>query len=298
MKQLTIFTPTFNREKLLKRTYDSLKAQSNPNFVWLIVDDGSTDDTEKTVSSWIRKNSIEIRYVKKENGGKHTAYNLACQTADTELLMVSLDSDDILTRDAVEIVLNAWNANRDKEIVGIVGLKEDLNSGKFVYQKYDHEKLYFCSLQRAFAENLFLGEAMFVFQTEYVRQFVYPVIPHEKFFTEGYTYYQMDRPMLWLHEGLERIEYQQNGLSRNVISNFYHNPVSYFLYNKVRLKYDRKLYLMGKHCTYYIGFGLLGGQKRIVRDSSRPFLTAVLYPLGLLFVITMKYIKIYKGRKL
>ena len=179
MKQLTIFTPTFNREKLLKRTYDSLKAQSNPNFVWLIVDDGTTDEKEKPVTSWIRKNSIEIRYVKKENGGKHTAYNLACQTADTELLMVSLDSDDILTRDAVEIVLNAWNANRDKEIGGIVGLKEDLNSGKFVYQKYDHEKLYFCSLQRAFAENLFLGEAMFVFQTEYVRQFVYPVFPHD-----------------------------------------------------------------------------------------------------------------------
>lgn len=298
MKQLTIFTPTFNREKLLERAYDSLKAQSNQNFAWLIVDDGSTDGTERAISGWIRENAIEIRYVKKENGGKHTAYNLACQTADSELLMVSLDSDDILTRDAVEIVLDAWNANRSREIVGVVGLKEDLNSGEFVYQKYDHEKLKFCSLQKAFAENLFLGEAMFVFKTEYARQFLYPVIPHEKFFTEGYMYYQMDRPMLWLHKELELVEYQQNGLSRNVVSNFYNCPVSYFLYNKVRLKYDRKLYLTGKHCAYYIGFGLLGGQKRIIRDSPRPLLTVALCPLGLFFGVGMKFIKLYKGRRL
>lgn len=78
MKTLTIFTPTYNRGYILGNAYESLKKQTNKDFIWLIVDDGSTDNTEDIVEKWIEENTIEIRYIKKENGGKHTAYNVAC----------------------------------------------------------------------------------------------------------------------------------------------------------------------------------------------------------------------------
>ena len=68
MKTLTIFTPTYNRGDILGNAYKSLKKQTNQDFIWLIVDDGSTDKTEDIVEKWIEENTIEIRYIKKENG--------------------------------------------------------------------------------------------------------------------------------------------------------------------------------------------------------------------------------------
>ena len=179
MKTLTIFTPTYNRGDILENAYKSLKKQTNQDFIWLIVDDGSIDKTEDIVEKWIEENTIEIRYIKKENGGKHTAYNVACDNADTELIMIALDSDDYLCEDAVGIS-------------GIVTLCDNGDHTKPVYDKYKIDKSGICSLQKAFAENLFLGEARFTFKTEYAKKYKYPVIEGEKFFTEGYIYYQMD----------------------------------------------------------------------------------------------------------
>ena len=92
---LTVFTPTFNRAHTIARTFNSLKQQTFKNFEWLIVDDGSTDSTEKVVEGFIESSDLNIRYIKKENGGKHTAYNLALEQAAGELFFV-VDSDDWL----------------------------------------------------------------------------------------------------------------------------------------------------------------------------------------------------------
>ena len=95
MKTLTIFTPAYNRAYCLDRCYKALKRQTNKDFDWLIIDDGSTDNTRELVQSWIDKqdNGFEIRYIYKENGGLHTAYNEAIANMDTELSMC-IDSDD------------------------------------------------------------------------------------------------------------------------------------------------------------------------------------------------------------
>ena len=83
---LTVFTPAYNRAHTLVRTYESLLAQSCKDFVWLIIDDGSTDNTSELVSNWQNcKNGFEIRYIYKENGGMHTAHNTAYEYIDTEL---------------------------------------------------------------------------------------------------------------------------------------------------------------------------------------------------------------------
>ena len=93
---LTVFTPTYNRAHTLPRTYDSLKKQDCFCFEWLIIDDGSTDGTDKLVEEWMKENNpFKIRYIYKKNGGMHTAYNTAYDNIDTEL-NVCIDSDDCL----------------------------------------------------------------------------------------------------------------------------------------------------------------------------------------------------------
>ena len=109
MPILTVFTPTFNRAYILHRCYESLLRQTNKNFIWLIIDDGSTDNTKKLVTEWMNKeNGFEIRYEYKKNGGMHTAHNKAYELIDTEL-NVCIDSDDFMPDNAVELIVNFWD---------------------------------------------------------------------------------------------------------------------------------------------------------------------------------------------
>ena len=112
MKKLTIFTPTYNRQHTLYKAYESLIKQTNKDFIWLIIDDGSKDNTEEIVNAWKNENKIEIEYYKKENGGKHSAYNYALKLIKTELTLIALDSDDYLTLNAVEDILKCWEENK------------------------------------------------------------------------------------------------------------------------------------------------------------------------------------------
>lgn len=135
MNKLTIFTPTYNRAHTLPRTYESLCKQKNKDFVWLIIDDGSSDNTEELVKNWQKENSdFTIEYVKKENGGMHTAHNVAYKNIHTELNMC-IDSDDCIAENAVEKILNKWDKIREQGYAGIIGLDADFN-GKVIGKEF------------------------------------------------------------------------------------------------------------------------------------------------------------------
>lgn len=127
-KLLTVFTPSYNRAKLLPRLYESLCRQSSSNFLWLIVDDGSSDDTRELVNSWINQNRVQIKYVYQENHGMHTAHNTAYQLIDTEL-NVCIDSDDYMTDYAVEFIENFWKTYKSEKYAGFIGLDKYMNGG-------------------------------------------------------------------------------------------------------------------------------------------------------------------------
>ena len=117
---LTVFTPTYNRREKLGSVYASLAEQTDKDFIWMIVDDGSDDGTFEAVQDWIAENRISITYYKKENGGKHTAYNLAVDSCTTDYMFVALDSDDFMPRDAVSEINGMLRSNPG--CCGIVGL--------------------------------------------------------------------------------------------------------------------------------------------------------------------------------
>ena len=115
MKTLTVFTPTYNRSDTLVRLHESLCRQTSDDFEWLIIDDGSTDNTEDIVRPWLKEQKFPIRYIKKENGGLHTGYTTAIANMDTEL-NVCIDSDDYMPDDAVEIIVSTWKKNVEEKI--------------------------------------------------------------------------------------------------------------------------------------------------------------------------------------
>lgn len=124
MNLITVFTPTYNRAYCLNKCYESMQKQSCKAFDWLIVDDGSTDNTKELVEKWIKqKTEFNIRYIYKENGGMHTAYNTAYANIDTEL-SVNVDSDDYLTDTAIEDILSFWKKNKRENIGAIYALDQ------------------------------------------------------------------------------------------------------------------------------------------------------------------------------
>ena len=124
---LTIFTPAYNRAHTLPRTYDSLLNQNCKDFIWLVVDDGSQDDTAQLVKQWqAQDNGFEIQYIRKENGGMHTAHNTAYANIRTEL-NTCIDSDDKLAPGAVEKILLKWEQVRDQGYAGIIALDADFD---------------------------------------------------------------------------------------------------------------------------------------------------------------------------
>ena len=120
-KRITVFTPTYNRARLLHNCYESLLRQTNKEFKWLIIDDGSTDNTKIIVEKWKKEEKIEIEYVYKENGGLHTGYNAAIERLDTEL-SICIDSDDWMPDNAIERILDIWDKNKADNIAGLIGL--------------------------------------------------------------------------------------------------------------------------------------------------------------------------------
>ena len=121
---LTIFTPTYNRAHTLHLCYESLKRQTLKDFIWLIIDDGSTDNTKELIDQWIKEDIIPIRYYYQENQGMHGAHNTAYELIDTEL-NVCIDSDDYMPNDAVEKIITFWKRHGNENFAGIVGLDAD-----------------------------------------------------------------------------------------------------------------------------------------------------------------------------
>ena len=192
--QLTVFTPTYNRRELLTRAYASLKEQSCKDFEWVIVDDGSTDDTRDYVEAWIQEGLVEIRYYYQENGGKMRAHNRGAEYASAPLF-VCLDSDDYLVPDGVKLLLDAWEegikkSNDSDKIAGIVAHKG----------KSENELLGECDFPFGGETTLyglytagFKGETTLLFRTDVLREYPFPEIDGEKYVPEDYIYDKIDQ---------------------------------------------------------------------------------------------------------
>lgn len=281
MQLLTVFTPAYNREHTLPRTYASLCRQDCKDFIWLIIDDGSTDNTADLVKSWQdNDNGFEIRYVYKENGGMHTAHNKAYELIDTEL-NVCIDSDDELADGAVTCILDIWSKTDRDEYAGIIGLDADLNTGEVIGTKFPSEME--STTLTGFYDAGGSGDKKLVYRTDLMKSLPeYPVFEAEKYVSLGWKYMLCDQKysLITTNTVLCNVEYQADGSSMNMLRQYLKNPRGFAFLRKEDMKYRKGLKNHIKSAIHYCSSSQICHNKHYIQESPMPFLTFICTPIG------------------
>jgi glycosyltransferase involved in cell wall biosynthesis len=221
---ITVFTSTYNRAKELSKLYRSLIKQTYKDFEWLIIDDGSEDNTSHLIHKMKSENKIKIEYVHKENGGKHRAINLGVKLAKGELFFI-VDSDDFLPEDSLENICFFWNNIKNKKAYGgLTFRKFDIKQKRILGKKFD-KKIF--DSNHIDLENMYGAfDKAEVFSTEILKKYPFPEIENEKFVPEGYiwTKISLDYKMKYIDKIIYFCEYLDDGYTKNFKKNFKKNP--------------------------------------------------------------------------
>lgn len=288
MKLLTVFTLTYNRAYTINKCYESLLRQTSDNFCWLVVDDGSTDETKELVNQWQKEcTKFEIKYVYKENGGMHSGYNVAYEHIDTELA-VSIDSDDWMPDDAVEKIEKYWNENKSDELAGFIGLDVDIN-GKVIGTKLpDVDRIKVYDFYNRYNGK---GDKKMVYRTDVQRPIKVPEFEGERLFPTCVRYFtiDLDYDMGVLNEPLSIVEYAADGYTRNIIKYYKKNLNSYLYYRRFVINYpNATLKHKFKFSIHYVAESLLKGEKGWQKNSPNKLLSFCAIPFGVLLYFYIK----------
>lgn len=281
--KLTIFTPAYNRAHTLLRTYESLLQQDCKEFIWLIIDDGSTDNTAELVKSWQSKeNGFEIRYIYKKNGGMHSAHNTAYAHIDTEL-NTCIDSDDKLAPGAVRMILDKWERVRDQGYAGIIGLDADFDNN--VIGKGFPEGMTETTVIGYYSAGG-SGDKKLVYRTDIINQYpAYPVFEGEKYVALSYKYRLIDQKykMAVLDEVLCNVEYQPDGSSHTMWKQYLKNPRGFAFWRKVCMQYPESKKRLLVDCIHYCSSSQIAHNRNYIQESPRKLLTVLCTPVGWAF---------------
>lgn len=275
---LTIFTPTYNRRNEIIKLYNSLESQSNKDFVWLVVDDGSTDGTDSVFVKWEKEASFQIEYIWQKNAGKSQAHNIGVSRTQTELF-TCVDSDDFLSCDAVETIKKVWERSVEGD-VGILALREVT-----IRLRQMNEIGIRTTLRNAEKNCGIKGDTMLIFKTDVLKKYSFPKFSGEKFVPENYLYDLIDRDgkLIFLDKVLYYGNYLPDGYTHNMATIIKKNPNGYLIYIEQRISLDEKLEEKCKDIIRYIAISKVAKKTKVIKGSKCPILTLFLYPLGLLF---------------
>lgn len=282
--KISVLTPTYNRAMLLNKLYQSLVENNKygGKIEWLIMDDGSTDDTKKVVEDWIKENQIEIKYYQQENQGKMVGINKLVPEATGDLIL-DCDSDDYFTKDAFQIIQEEYNKHKEeKNSYGLCFLKYDQDNHN-MGNEFKKEKTTMFDLYFKEGET---GEKAIAFYRDIRKQYNHELEKSERFVTEARMYHKMDEnyQMICINKPIMICEYKKDGYTQNIAKQLKENPYGYYAYFKEILqkdfkgvKFSKRLYAI-KH---YILFGYLTKQyesKTIKNFSNKVFYWLLFLP--------------------
>ncbi len=293
-KTLTVFTPAYNRADTLVRTYESLLRQTCKDFEWIIVDDGSTDNTEEVVRPWLKDQQIPVRYIKKKNGGLFTGYNTAIEHCNTEL-NVCIDSDDFMPDDAVEIIIKEWRKVEDPEIAGLIGLDYYMDGrpigGLFPYECD-------CYYRHKFNKVGHLSDSKIVCRTDLMKE-IWPMPSlGEKDFNPVWYYNTIgeNKKFRLINKCLCIVDYQPDGMMAGIFRQYKNSPKSFAEMRKMTLRSKRSnIKEKVKASIHYVSSSIFAKNVRFVQDSPKPLLTVLFIPAGILLHGYIHY-KLWKQR--
>lgn len=256
--KITVFTPTYNRAYIIENLYRSLQRQTFRDFEWLIVDDGSTDNTEELINGWIEDNNdFPIRYYKKENGGKCRAINFGVDLAKG-LLFFNVDSDDYLTDDALEKVAQ-WEESlpKDKKYCGVVGnLGTSPTETPNTPWPEPYRDANLLERYEEYTDKPIDGERAWVFYTDIQKKYKYPEFEGENFITPAVTWNRManDGYLVRIYDDIIWVyEYQPDGLTASGNKRFLERPQGHGLWlrEKSEFMHDSFLKKMKMYYSFY-----------------------------------------------
>lgn len=225
---ITVFTPTYNRAHLLLRLYESLKAQTFQDFEWIIVDDGSIDNTEQIVREWCDEVCFKggIHYIRQSNGGKHRAINRGVQEAQGELFFIA-DSDDYLPDDSLAKVAEKYEKIKgDNSIGGICGL-DMTPKGDVIGSGLPCDEIICSSLELRVNYHV-TGDLKEVFITHVMREFPFPEFEGERFCPEALVWNRIAQKykLIFFNEPIYIAEYQPEGITAGIVRARMNSPVA------------------------------------------------------------------------
>lgn len=280
MPILTVFTPTYNRAYTLHKCYGGLKRQTCKDFTWLIIDDGSSDNTKELVESWIKEDILDIKYIYQENQGMHGAHNTAYENIDTEL-NVCIDSDDYMPEDAVEKILEFWDENKSPELAGIIGL-DAYESGQIIGDKFPND-LKKTTLFEINNKLKIKGDKKLVYRSDITRKYPYPLFEGERYVGLAYKYYKIDEEyeLATLNEILCIVEYMEDGSSRNMLKQYRKNPKGFAFYRIENMKSKKaSIVFKIKENIHYVSSSFIGKNRDFIKESPCKVLTVISIPIG------------------
>ena len=285
---LTVFTPAYNRAHTLSRTYKSLLDQDCKDFIWMIIDDGSTDHTKELVREWQEKdNGFEIHYIYKENGGMHTAHNTAYEHIKTELHMC-IDSDDCVAKGAIRKILDKWEMIKNDNYAGIIGLDADLN-GNVIGKGFPSEmqETTLCGYYAIGGT----GDKKLVYRTEVINKYPpYPVFEGEKYVALAYKYRLIDQDykLAVLNEVLCNVEYQEDGSTATMWKQYVKNPKGFAFWRKICMQYPTSRKRHWIDCIHYVSENIIAGDKHYIKNSPNRIMTLIVIPFGIALSVYTK----------
>ena len=281
---LTVFTPAYNRADVLTRCDESMCKQTNKNFIWMIVDDGSTDNTREISESWVKNTKdFQVIYIYKENGGLHTAYNTAIANIDTELC-VCIDSDDFMPDNAVGLILDFWKKNGSDKYAGIVGLDFDMDGNVIGDMLPDIKSVNLIGLfTRKY--NIVNGDRTNVVRTELYKKYApMKVFKGEKNFNPHYMHLQISEEydFLVLNENLRFVDYQETGMTNSMLKQYRSSPNSFAEIRKLYLSFkDTSLKFKIKHSIHLASSCILAKKTMSsIKDNPYKLLSVIALPFG------------------
>ena len=284
---ISVLTPTYNRANLLERLYKSLIQNSKyeVDIEWIIMDDGSTDNTKTTIERFKQENIINVKYNYQENQGKMVAINNLVELANGDLI-IECDSDDYFTEDAFKIIKEEYEKNKDKsKAYAMCFLKYDTN-GKNMGNTFKNEETTMFDLYFKNSED---GEKALVFFADIRKKYKHKLENGERFVTEARMYHEMDLKynMICINKPIMVCEYQEEGYTKNIIEQFKKNPYGYYKYFKEILerdfsgvKFNKRMYAI-KH---YILFSYLTKQyqSKTIKNNFNKLLYYLLFIPGVI----------------
>lgn len=282
MSTITVITPSYNRAALLPRLYESLVRQTNRDFEWLVVDDGSTDGTEELIRQYCQKNEIRISYLRQENAGKHTALNRGIAGIGSELTFI-VDSDDYLPEDAVEIILTYHRKYRGTpDLCGYSFLR--CHQDGRVNTAYFPEDEMTATYLEARINGKIGGDKAEVFYTDLLRKYPFPVFAGEKYMPEDVVWMRMSGPyrMVHINRNIYICEYLEEGLTNTGRRMKIHSPKGMVLRSETYLQQKEVCFSVRcKMMLLYIIYGHFaeyGGRELCARVDNKMLYLALRIP--------------------